>query len=183
MQTCLNMYYSVILSELNVSMMFPELQKSKSIVINIMISELHYILICMTRASQSILTDARSGYSETPAQHIWVLVPFLYIKKGSKKKNPTQQTQRSFNLGGSTTELSGIPDCGGPPGMYGTMITTSTHNTLLLQIANNHYRVVIYMHVFRFSWPKPWHPHEQKLVRFPRIHPCTWIFEIQILSL
>lgn len=37
-----------ILPEWNVRIMFPELQKSKAIVINIIISELDYILLCIT---------------------------------------------------------------------------------------------------------------------------------------
>lgn len=135
-QTCLNMYNNGILPEWNVSVMFPDLQKSKATMINIMISELDYILICMTGASQNILTDAQSGYCETPGQHIWLLFSFfIHQRKEARKK----KKKGSFNLGDSTTELSGIPDCGGPPGMHGTKLTTTTHNTLVLWITNNQY--------------------------------------------
>lgn len=48
MQTCLKTYNNGILPEWNVSMLFPELQKSKAILINIMISEHDYILIYVT---------------------------------------------------------------------------------------------------------------------------------------
>lgn len=51
MQTCLNMYNNGTLPVWNVSMMFTELQKSKAIEINIMVSELDYILIFMTGVS------------------------------------------------------------------------------------------------------------------------------------
>lgn len=93
----LYMYSNSMSPQWNVSMMFAELQKSKAIVINAVISELGYLLIRMTGASHNILTGSRSGYCETPAQHVWVLFNFLYIKRKGSRKN--KQTQRSSNLG------------------------------------------------------------------------------------
>lgn len=94
------MYNNGISPEWNVSLMFPELQKSNVIVINTVISELDYILIGMTGASQNIRTGAQSRYHETSAQHNKIIFPFLYIKKrklGKNKqppqKNPKPQTQ------------------------------------------------------------------------------------------
>lgn len=52
MQTCLNMYNDGTSPLWNVSMMFTELQKSKAIEINIMVSEFDYVIIFMTGASQ-----------------------------------------------------------------------------------------------------------------------------------
>lgn len=54
MQSCLNMYNDGALPVWNETMMFTELQKSKAIEINCMVSEFDYIITFMTGASPKL---------------------------------------------------------------------------------------------------------------------------------